>query len=173
MYLDKPIPRLIIVMGVSSCGKSSIASSLANQQDAVFLDADDYHPAANIEKMSRSEALNDDDRWPWLKHFAQTLAAQKGATIGACSALKKSYREALTRAAGEPILFIHLHGSTELLEQRITSRNNHFMPASLLQSQLATLEMPEADELVMTIDISGSKEHVIQRINTQLRTQYD
>ena len=161
----------MIVMGVSSCGKSSVASGLAELQSAAFLDADDYHPASNIAKMSRGEALNDDDRWPWLKHFAKTLSSQSGTAIGACSALKGAYRKQLTEAAGEPILFIYLHGSRELLEQRITSRENHFMPPSLLASQLATLEIPEPNELAIIIDISGPIEHVLQLIQSQLKIE--
>ena len=152
----------MIVMGVSSCGKSSVASGLAEALDAVFLDADDYHPASNIEKMSRGDALNDNDRWPWLELFANKLAAQTDSAVGACSSLKRAYREKLTEAAGEPILFIHLHGSRDLLEQRIAARENHFMPPSLLQSQLDTLEIPTTDELAITIDISGTKAKVMQ-----------
>ena len=162
--LELITPRLIIVMGVSSCGKSSVASALAENYDATFLDADDYHPASNIEKMSRGDALNDEDRWPWLQHFASTMAEQSGQAIGACSALKRIYREKLTEAAGEPLLFIHLQGSRDLLEQRIAARENHFMPPSLLQSQLATLEIPDPDEHAITIDITGSKAQVIQLI---------
>ena len=160
-------------MGVSSCGKSSVASALAEQHEAIFLDADDYHPASNIEKMSRGDALNDEDRWPWLQHFANTMANQKGLAIGACSALKRIYRERLTEAAGEPILFIHLHGSRDLLEQRIAARENHFMPPSLLESQLATLESPDPDEHAITIDITGSKAQVIQLILQELNSNAD
>lgn len=167
MYLTPP--RLIIVMGASSCGKSSIASGLAALQDAVFLDADDYHPASNIEKMSRGDALNDEDRWPWLQRFGKTLASQTGNAIGACSALKRVYRDKLTEAAGEPVLFVYLHGSRDLLEQRIASRKNHFMPTSLLASQLATLEVPGPDELAITVDISGTQEQVIQRIRSHFK----
>ena len=152
----------MIVMGVSSCGKSSVASGLADILGAAFLDADEYHPASNIEKMSRGEALDDDDRWPWLQLFANKLAGQSGPAIGACSALKRVYREKLTEAAAEPILFIHLHGSRDLLEQRIAARTNHFMPPSLLQSQLETLEIPSSDELAITVDITGSTKQVIQ-----------
>ena len=158
-------------MGVSSCGKSSVATGLAEMHDATFLDADDYHPASNIEKMSRGDALNDEDRWPWLQHFADTMANQSGPAIGACSALRRVYREKLTEAAGEPILFIHLHGSRDLLEQRIAARENHFMPPSLLQSQLATLEIPYPDEHAITIDITGSKTQVIEIIIKQLNTK--
>ena len=134
-------------MGVSSCGKSSVASKLAEILDAIFLDADDYHPASNIEKMSRGDALNDEDRWPWLQHFANTMANQKSTAIGACSALKRAYREKLTEAADEPILFIYLHGSRDLLEQRIAARKNHFMPPSLLESQLGSVDVCKIDTL--------------------------
>jgi len=161
----------MIVMGVSSCGKSSVASGLAEALDAVFLDADDYHPASNIEKMSQGDALNDEDRWPWLQRFAKTMAGQTSSAIGACSALKRVYREKLTEAAGESILFIHLHGSRDLLEQRIAARENHFMPPSLLDSQLTTLENPASDEHAITIDITGSKAQVIQLILKELKSK--
>ena len=158
-------------MGVSSCGKSSVASKLAEKYDATFLDADDYHPAHNIEKMSRGDALTDADRWPWLQHFASTMANQTGNAVGACSSLKRAYREKLTESAGEPILFIHLHGNQDLLEQRIKARENHFMPPSLLSSQLATLESPDPDEHAITIDITGSKAQVIQLILSALESK--
>ena len=155
-------------MGVTSCGKSSIGSGLARLYDATFLDADDYHPESNIQKMSRGEALDDNDRWPWLAQFATVLAAETGPAIGACSALKQRYRETLVASAGEPILFIHLHGDKQLLQQRIAARKNHFMPPSLLDSQLATLEIPDKDEFAISVDISGSQQSVIELIQSKL-----
>ena len=166
-------PALMVVMGVSGCGKSTIAAALAEKWGAAYLDADEYHPPANIAKMSQGEALNDTDRWPWLKHFGQAMAAQNvsqsAPCIGACSALKRSYRTALTAAAAQPILFIHLDGSRALLSERITARSDHFMPPALLDSQLNTLEAPTADdEYALTVDISGTPEQIVAWIMQQL-----
>lgn len=163
MYL-KNTPRLIIVMGVCGSGKSTIAKQLAEAMNASYLDADDYHPPVNVAKMSRGEALNDEDRWPWLKSFAQAMASQSAYCVGACSALKKAYRTCLTNAANEAILFVHLDGSKELLMQRLSARTEHFMPMTLLDSQLATLEIPDADEPAITVAMSGTPQQIIALI---------
>lgn len=163
------LPRLMVVMGVSACGKSTIANALAQTLDAACMDADDYHSAENVAKMSRGEPLTDEDRHPWLQLFGQKLAAEQGRYIGACSALRKHYRELITQAAKEPVLFIFLDGSRPLLQQRISTRQGHFMPASLLDSQFATLERPDADELSCTIDIDGTPQQIMQRINAALQ----
>lgn len=162
-------PRLMVVMGVSGSGKSTIAKTLADVLPAVYLDGDDYHPAENIAKMARGEALSDDDRWPWLENFAGTMAQQMGGVVGACSALTRSYRECITKAAGESVLFIYLDGSRQLIRQRLAARENHFMPDSLLDSQLATLEPPSSDELALMVDIQGPAAQVINIILDKLR----
>ena len=162
-------PALMIVMGVSGCGKSTIAAMLASALGASYLDADDYHPPPNIAKMSRGEALNDDDRWPWLSHFGRVMAEQGGQCVGACSALKRNYRKHLTSAAGQPILFICLNGSKELLSQRINARSDHFMPPALLESQLQTLQLPEADEYAITANIAGTPEQIVAQILGSLK----
>ena len=161
--------RLIIVMGVSGSGKSTIAKHLADALNARFLDADDYHPAANVAKMSRGDALNDDDRWPWLKVFSQAMSKQDGYCIGACSALKKEYRNYLTVEASESLLFVHLEGDKSLLMKRLSARTEHFMPSKLLDSQLATLETPDDDEHAMSVDISGSPEQITALIQQQIK----
>src|SRR6201999_1439837 len=123
---DSPPPfkgaRIIVVMGVSSSGKTTVGKEIARRLHAPFLDADDYHSEANIKKMSAGTPLTDEDRWPWLEAFGKALhvaAAPKGVAVGACSALKRSYRDLLTEAAGEPVLFVYLDGSYELIDARI------------------------------------------------------
>jgi gluconokinase len=162
-------PRLIVVMGVSGSGKSSVALMLANALDAIWLDADDYHPSTNIDKMSQGEALTDADRWPWLDHFAEIMAGQNAVAVGACSALRQTYRQRLVTAAGEPVLFVYLDGSKSLIRQRMSQRKTHFMPDSLLDSQFATLEPPGTDELAISVDIQGPITQVTDLIVQQLR----
>lgn len=150
-----------LIMGVSGSGKTCVGHALASSLDCAFLDADDFHPAANREKMSRGIALTEEDRQPWLQAIAQKLIAQHNQPfVLACSALRESYRQQL-RAACPRLQIVFLHGSRELLQQRLLQRQNHFMPASLLDSQLATLEIP-ADAL--SIDISLSVESILARI---------
>lgn len=148
---------VIVVMGVSGCGKSSLGRALAEQLHCPFYDGDDFHPAANIAKMSAGVPLTDADRWPWLKALQAVMAKhlQQGETaVVACSALKKSYRD-LLRQAGEGVYFVHLAGEFDLLWERISTRPGHFMPAHLLQTQLATLEPPTpAEALILPITLS-------------------
>ena len=142
-----------VVMGVSGCGKSSVASMLASRTNGLFLDADDFHPAANKAKMAAGIPLTDDDRCPWLDVLNRELKAQaaNGRTVFlACSALRQVYRDRLS--SGMPQLrFVYLKGSKELIFQRMTSRENHFMPPALLDSQFAVLEEP-ADALIAPIE---------------------
>jgi len=163
-------PRLLIVMGVSGSGKSTIARMLAETIEGTYLDGDDYHPKKNIDKMSQGIPLNDDDRWPWLEIFAKAMSKQTNKTIGACSALTKAYREHLTKAAGEPILFIYLDGSKELLLERMSSRDGHFMPSSQLDNQLETLEKPDSSELSLHVDISNTTQQIVTELLTKLET---
>lgn len=152
-------------MGVSGSGKSTVGEALAERLELPFTDADDLHPAANVDKMSAGQPLTDDDRWPWLAVVGQTLAlAAHSGLVVACSALKRSYRDAIRREAPS-VLFVHLTGSRELLTQRIGRRENHFMPASLLDSQLADLE-PLAEGEGVTIDIGGKPAQIVDRVMT-------
>lgn len=169
-HVFKMIPRLKIVMGVCGSGKSTIAKQLAHALGGCYLDADNYHPSDNIDKMSQGRPLTDHDRWPWLQHFAKAMVGQSGVTIGACSALTKAYREFLSNAAGEPILFIHLAGSKALISRRLESRENHFMPLSQLDNQLKILEAPGLEEIAVSIDISCSKAQMIAQILEKLTT---
>ena len=158
----------VVVMGVASCGKTTIGAALAERLGARFIEGDHLHAPKSIDKMSRGEALTDDDRWPWLGRVGRQLEGTDGA-VASCSALKRSYREAIARAARRPVVFIHLHGSRESLARRITSRRGHFMPASLLDSQLATLEMPGVDEPVITLDIDATPNDLLVAAETHLR----
>lgn len=159
---------LIVVAGVSGSGKSTVGVLLAESLDVPFADADDLHPEANVRKMAAGHPLDDEDRRPWLRRVGETLAAAEGTgLVIACSALKRSYREAIL--AAEPrARFVLLDGSRELLEQRMTHRHGHFMPASLLDSQLATLEPLAGDEPGITVGIDQSPEHVVADIRTKL-----
>jgi carbohydrate kinase (thermoresistant glucokinase family) len=168
--------RIIIVMGVSSSGKSVVGKALARRLHAPFLDGDGYHPAANKEKMRAGIPLVDADRWPWLQALAEALheaADTKGVAIGACSALKRSYRDFLTDKAGEPILFVHLAGYIETIRKRIEARRHEFMNPKLLDSQFATLEVPGPDENAITLSIEDPIEAIATKAAkavTHLRT---
>lgn len=158
--------RILIVMGVSSSGKSVTGAAIARRLHASFLDGDDFHPPANKEKMRASIPLSDDDRWPWLASLAHGLheaAQRKGVAVGACSALKRAYRNYLTEQAGEPILFVFLDGTQQLIAGRMAARRHEYMPLSLLESQFATLERPAADENVLTLPITLSVDDLAER----------
>ena len=159
--------RIIIAMGVSSSGKTVVGKAIARRLHAPFLDGDDYHSEANKAKMHAGIPLTDDDRWPWLASLAQALhaaAEQKGVAVGACSALKRSYRNYITAQAGEPVLFVYLKGSQELIGQRIAHRHHEFMPASLLSSQFATLAAPGPDENQLTEPVTLPIEAIAERV---------
>lgn len=161
--------RLFVVMGVAGCGKSSIGEALAEQLGGTYLDGDTYHPPGNVAKMSRGDPLTDEDRWPWLEHFASEMQQRDGIVIGGCSALKQSYRDHITKAAGERTVFIHLSGSRDLIRSRMDARTGHFMPVSLLDSQFATLEPPGSNEDAVTIDIDAPVNTIITNIIAALQ----
>ncbi|PRO72104.1 gluconate kinase [Alteromonas alba] len=164
---NNPAPCCIIVMGVSGSGKSTVGERLAEAVGARFIDGDDLHPLANIAKMSRGEALNDEDRAPWLKQIAAT--AEQHVTAGntvviVCSALKKHYRD-IFREHISCVRFIFLDGRFELIKRRMEARQAHFMKAEMLASQFNTLERPAADEQdVYTLDIELPIEQLVADI---------
>jgi gluconokinase len=150
-----------LVMGVASCGKTSVGEAIAARLGAAFTEGDRLHPPANVEKMSRGIALTDDDRWPWLAQVGESLRGGDG-RIASCSALKRAYRAFITARAERPVAFVFLDGRRGLLEERIAARKNHFMPPSLLASQLATLECPSPDEYSRTFDIVRPVEEIAE-----------
>ena len=160
--------RLHVVMGVAGCGKTTIGEKLAQQLGGTFLDGDAYHPKSNIEKMSRGDPLTDEDRWPWLEIFGREIASRSGLVVGGCSSLKRSYRDFITQAAGEPVLFIYLDGSRELIADRMAHREGHFMPTSLLDSQFATLQVPADDECAISVDISTTTDDIVANLVKRL-----
>lgn len=137
--------RVFVVMGVSGCGKSTVGLALAQRLGLTFLEGDSLHPRANIEKMSAGLALNDDDRWPWLDAVGAALrSAPPSGLVCSCSALRFSYRQRL-RMWVDDVAFIHLSGNRDVLQHRLDRRKGHFMPPGLLDSQLATLELPDEE----------------------------
>lgn len=158
--------RCYIVMGVSGSGKSTIAKLLAERIRARFIDGDDHHSAENIAKMAKGDPLNDADRLPWLKNLAKTCkdyleVGQQVVLV--CSALKKSYRN-IFRQQIPNCQFILLHGDFELIYQRLNAREGHFMKANMLQTQFATLQLPDAEETdVVTFDIAASIDSIVEQ----------
>ncbi|ASJ70284.1 gluconokinase [Granulosicoccus antarcticus] len=147
-------PLIIIVMGVSGCGKSSVASQLATDLKGHFKDGDELHPASNIDKMAAGTPLSDEDRQPWLEDVARYAASQAqthGICVIACSALKQTYRQTLSTAGN--VVFVFLEGSQEMIGSRMSRREGHFMPDSLLLSQFAALEDPRKEDNVVTVSI--------------------
>jgi carbohydrate kinase (thermoresistant glucokinase family) len=158
-----PAPLAIVVMGVSGSGKSTVGELVAQRLRVDFIDADDLHPASNKAKMAAGTALTDDDRWPWLAKVGSAMKDETDdgrSVVVACSALRKVYRDALRHAAAGPVFFVHLHGTPQLLSDRLGARRGHFMPTTLLDSQLATLEQLEPDEQGVVLDIAMTPERL-------------
>jgi gluconokinase len=152
----------IVVMGVSGSGKSAVGAALAQRTRVPFADADDFHPPANIQKMTAGEPLNDDDRFPWLEAIGEWLHARSAdGGVMSCSALKHTYRDQLRRHCPE-VVFLHLAGTPEVIGRRQASRPGHFMPASLLASQFQTLEPLRADERGVTIDVDQDIDSIVE-----------
>ncbi len=171
--MQYPVTHLV-VMGVAGSGKSTIAAALSQQLGWACAEADEFHPQSNIDKMTQGIPLQDEDRWPWLREIQGWMTAHAEAgksTVLTCSALKQSYRQLLSDAQGR-VLFIHLDGGADLLGQRMQGREGHFMPPTLLPSQLATLEPLTDQELAagsLRLDISRSPEELIRTIVDALR----
>jgi len=158
--------QCIILMGVSSCGKSSVGAAVAKALGAKFIDGDDLHPRANIQKMAGGTPLNDEDRAPWLERLndaAYSLVHKQETGLIVCSALKRRYRDRL-RDGNPSLAFLFLDGEFELVRERMQSRAGHFMPVSLLRSQFDALERPGEDETdVLRVDISSPFEQVVEQ----------
>ncbi len=153
----------IVVMGVSGSGKSSIGEKIAAGLGLPFVEGDILHPASNVEKMSKGIPLTDADRMPWLDRIGEEMQASLGKGEGiivSCSALKRIYRDRLRAAAGGNLYFVYLEGSKALLTDRMVHRKGHFMPASLLESQLQTLEVPTGEPGVVTVGIDDTIEDI-------------
>lgn len=143
----------IVVMGVSGCGKSTLGALLGETLSVPFIEGDRLHPSANVAKMAAGVPLTDEDRAGWLDAVAAELAAaDRGGAVVSCSALKRDYRDRLRRAAPD-LRWVHLHGPREVLAQRLAGRRGHYMPPSLLDSQLQTLQPPGDDEGAIRLDI--------------------
>jgi gluconokinase len=159
-----PGPRHVVVMGVSGTGKTTVGRRLADHLGAEFLEGDAYHPNNNIEKMRAGVPLTDEDRWPWLRALARLIEARDHdgeATVLTCSSLRRSYRDVLRTAVPPPrLVFLHLHASAEVLRRRMGQRTAHFMPLSLLRSQIETLEPLEPDEAGVVVDVSADLDDV-------------
>ncbi|SFB51216.1 gluconokinase [Amycolatopsis marina] len=160
--------RVIVVMGVSGSGKTTVGTALAEAFGVRYAEADTFHPPANIEKMTTGTALTDADRWPWLRAIAGWIGehAETGGVV-TCSALKREYRDVLRE--GGPAWFLHLHGDRALIAKRMETRSGHFMPVSLLESQLADLQPLGTDEDGLTVDLALGPDEIVRTALDALR----
>ncbi|MGW7100994.1 gluconokinase [Streptomyces sp. NPDC054838] len=157
-------------MGVAGSGKTSVGRLLADALGLPYAEGDAFHSAANVAKMSGGTPLDDTDRWPWLDAVGEWIGdrAGRGGGVVAASALKRAYRDRL-RAAAPEVVFVHLTGERSLIEERLAGRTGHFMPAALLDSQLAALEPLQDDEAGVVVDVAGTPEQAARRAVTALR----
>ena len=162
---------ILIIFGVSGAGKTTVGKLLARELGWRFVEADDFHPAANIEKMRSGQPLTDEDRWPWLdclrKQIERSLSAGENAVL-ACSALKRIYRDRLR--SSDEVKFVFLRGDYALVEKQLRSRHGHFMDANLLQSQFDDLEEPQPDENVLAIELGRTPGKIVEKIKTKLNS---
>ncbi|MEU9333643.1 gluconokinase [Streptomyces sp. NPDC048290] len=156
-------PHVVVVMGVAGTGKTTIGPLLAARLGVPYAEGDDFHPPANIAKMSAGTPLTDEDRWPWLDAIGSWADGRSGlGGVVSSSALKRSYRDRL-RTAAPGLVFVHLTGDRALIEDRMAHRRGHFMPTALLDSQFATLEPLGPDESGVAVDVSGTPEDITDR----------
>ncbi len=161
---------VVVVMGVAGSGKSTVGRLLAARLGADFIEGDDLHPAENRAKMSRGEPLDDADRAPWLATLVAVAEERRAGgrdVVLSCSALRRRYRDRL-RGIGRPLLFVHLHGSEAVIRARMSARTDHFMPTSLIASQIATLEPPVGEPDVSEVDIDGDPAAIVEAILPRL-----
>jgi gluconokinase len=160
---------IVIVFGVSGAGKTTVGKLLARELGWRFIEADDFHPASNVEKMRGGHPLTDEDRWPWLERLRQETKRSIGAgeaAVLACSALKQAYRDRLR--VNEKVKFVFLRGDFALVEKQLRSRRGHFMDTDLLHSQFDDLEEPKPDEQVLTVQLGGTPKKIVGEIKTKL-----
>jgi gluconokinase len=150
----------VVVMGVAGCGKSTVGQMLAQRLGWPFAEADNFHSAANVAKMASGTPLTDEDRGPWLESLRKWIDDTSGDSVMTCSALRRSYRDIL-RGAQATVRFLHLSGTEASIGARMAARTDHYMPASLLASQLATLEPLESDEDGVVMDVTGRPEEIV------------
>ncbi|MER6676354.1 gluconokinase [Streptomyces sp. NPDC000983] len=161
-------PHVVVVMGVAGTGKTTIGPLLAARLGVPYAEGDDFHPRANIDKMSAGVPLGDEDRWPWLDAIGAWAHERTGlGGVASSSALKRAYRDRL-RAAAPGLVFVHLAGDRALIEDRMRQRQGHFMPTALLDSQFATLQPLQPDEAGVVVDVSGSPEEITSRAKAAL-----
>ncbi|MGW0363732.1 gluconokinase [Streptomyces sp. NPDC002990] len=162
--------RVMVVMGVAGTGKTTVGRLLAEALGLPYAEGDAFHPAANVAKMSAGIPLDDADRWPWLDAVGAWIGnrSRLGGGVIAASSLKRAYRDRL-RAAAPRTVFVHLTGERPLIEERMAARQGHFMPATLLESQFATLEPLQTDELGVAVDVFGTPEEITERALDALR----
>ncbi len=164
------LPKAIIVMGVTGVGKSTLGAALAAELRVPFLEGDTFHPPENVRKMSAGIPLQDADRWPWLNLLGLAIAAQRQprGAVATCSALKRSYRDRLRAVIGEPLLFVCLQAGRGAIAARMQARQGHYMPSALLDSQLAILELPGADEHSTVLSADDTIQAMLAQLCSQL-----
>ena len=169
---QQPPPHpLVVVMGVSGSGKSTVGAALADALGVPFTDSDGLHPAANVAKMTQGIPLTDADREPWLDAVGARLAEHTGTgLVVACSALRRAYRDRL-RSHAPDVVFVHLHGEREVIARRQATRPGHFMPASLLDSQFATLEPPAGEPRVLEVDATRPMHDLVRTVVAWLQAE--
>lgn len=167
-------PHGLVVMGVSSSGKSTLGEAFAARYGWVYRDGDSFHPPQNVAKMSAGIALTDEDRWPWLRAIAAWLAEHREAgrhAVVACSALKRAYRDILVGGEPDEVRIVFLDGSRDLIGERMARRRNHYMPTSLLDSQFAALEPPSPDERPVVIPVDATPDEMLRALVSALETE--
>jgi len=164
---------IVVVMGVSGSGKTTVAAMLAGALHYQFLEGDDLHPPSNVAKMHGGTPLTDADRWPWLRKIAAEIDGWRShgeSGVVTCSALKRAYRDILIGDRPD-VTLVYLRGSREVIQQRMAARHEHFMPVALLDSQFATLEEPGPDERPVVVDIGGRPAEIVAEIVRQLEAR--
>ena len=166
-----PLPAVLVLMGVSGCGKTTVGELLAERLHWPYEEGDALHPPANVEKMRGGTPLTDEDRWPWLRAIAaridQWRAAGEGGVV-TCSALKRAYREIIVGDRPE-VALVYLEGSPELIHRRMAARHEHFMPVKLLDSQFKILEEPGPDERPIVVDVALTPAEIVATVVKRLQ----